>query len=95
MAKEKTAATAQEVAEVTTPETDVPAAQPETVKAAPPKFAVERLRKDSLALFGVTFSTFDGATRGLTGKYTVEEMRGIIDKWQNTRVVPATKKEGN
>jgi len=63
--------------------------------AAPSKFKIERLRRDCLRLFGVTFSTFDGATFGLTDMYTVEEMHGIIDNWQNKQVIPANKKEGN
>ena len=81
MAKTKTAA----------PESDVTAEKTEAL----PKFTVERLRRDCLRLFGVTFSTFDGATYGLTDTYTVEEMRSIINKWQNTRVIPANKKEDN
>ena len=68
------------------------AAQPEPT-AAPPEFTVERLRRDCLKLFGVTPSTFDGATHGLRGRYSVEGMREHIQNWQKTRVVAAQKKE--
>jgi len=56
-----------------------------------PKFTVERLRRDCLNLFGVTFSTFDGAVYGLTGKYSIEEMRDRIKTWQGGTAVPAIK----
>lgn len=65
------------------------------VPAAATKFELARLRKDCLRLFGVTVSTFDGATFGLTGRFTVEEMRNRINKWKNARVIPARKKEAN
>lgn len=57
-------------------------------KAAPVerKVPIEKLRRSCLKLFGVTPSTFDGATVGLTGKFTVEEMQAHIDKWLNTPV---------
>ena len=58
-----------------------------------PKCAIERLRKDSLKLFGVTTSTFDGATHGLRGKFTVKEMRERIKKWQGDSAT-AKKEEG-
>lgn len=64
------------------------------VAATPPKFSIERLRRDSLRIFNVTVSTFDGATHGLKGEFTVEEMRDHIKKWNEKRVLPATKKEG-
>lgn len=74
------------------PAAETSAAKPETA-AAPPKFTLDRLRKDCLRLFGITVSTFDGATLGLTGSYTVEEMRGRIEQWKNKRVLPAKKEE--
>lgn len=49
---------------------------------ATPKFTVEKLRKNCYTLFGVTQSTFDGATYGLGGEFTVEEMKSAIEKWQ-------------
>jgi len=62
----------------------VAAAAAETAPA--PTFSVEALRDKCLRLFGVTVSTFDGATYGLDGKYTVEEMKNIIAKWLNKEV---------
>ncbi len=56
-------------------------------------FSLERLRRDCAKLFGVTSSTFDGATRNLTGDFTVEDVRKIIQAWQNKRVKPAIRKE--
>lgn len=47
------------------------------------KFTVGKLRENCLTLFGVTTSTFDGATHGLDGEYTVEEMNKKIAEWQN------------
>lgn len=55
-------------------------------KQAAPKFTVEKLRENCLTLFGVTTSTFDGATNGLDGAYTVDEMKDKIAKWQNKEV---------
>lgn len=48
---------------------------------APQRFTVERLRANCRALFGVSTSTFDGAAYGMTGQYTVEEMKAHIEKW--------------
>ena len=62
----------------------------EAVESAP-KFPIEKLRQNCLALFGVTTSTFDGATLGYDGEYSVEEIKKAIDKWQNTKI----KKEAN
>lgn len=73
-------------------------------KAAPPapkaeaerKIPIEKLRRSCDRLFGVTPSTFDGATVGLPAgsKYTVEEMQAHIDKWLNTPVSLGKRKEG-
>lgn len=54
------------------------------------KFSISRLRKDCFSLFGVTVSTFDGATHGLTGNYTVDEMKARIEKWGAETVSTAT-----
>ncbi len=51
-----------------------------------PKFSLEQLRENCKKLFGVTASTFDGATYNLKGKYTVSEMKAIIDRWKNKEV---------
>lgn len=50
------------------------------------KYTVEKLRENCLKLFGVTTSTFAGATYGMTGKYTVEEMRAHIEAWKKEGV---------
>lgn len=50
---------------------------------AQPKFTIEKLRENCYAVFGITKSTFDGATFGLDGEFTVEEMKTAIEKWQN------------
>lgn len=65
-------------------------AQPAEVEAVT-KFPIEKLRQNCLALFGVTTSTFDGATLGYDGEYSVDEIKKAIDKWQNTKI----KKEAN
>ena len=62
------------------------ATEAETAPVTAPKFPVANLRKKCYALFGVTTSTFDGATYGLNGEYTVEEMKDKIAKWQNKEV---------
>lgn len=46
-----------------------------------PTFPVERLAADCRQLFGVSSCTFAGATYGMTGEYTVEEMKAHIEKW--------------
>lgn len=38
------------------------------------KFPIERLAKACRTLFHVSASTFAGATAGMTGEYTVEEI---------------------
>lgn len=49
---------------------------------AAPKFSVERLGENCRQLFGVSSCTYAGATHGLTGEYTVEEMKAHIEKWR-------------
>lgn len=52
------------------------------------KIPIENLRRSCVKLFGVSPSTFDGATHGLPAgsKYTVEEMKATIDKWLEKEV---------
>lgn len=57
-----------------------------TAEKAERKIPLENLRRSCVKLFGVSFSTFDGATVGLSGKYTVNEMRDIIDAWLRKEV---------
>lgn len=68
---------------------------PKQSAVSAPVFSLERLRRDCFKIFGVTPSTFDGATYGLKGEFTVEELRKKIQAWQNTRVFPASEKGGN
>lgn len=48
---------------------------------AEPTFSVAQLRQSARNLFGVSQSTYDGATDGLTGEFTVAAMREHIEKW--------------
>lgn len=50
------------------------------------KYAVEKLQENCRQLFGVSTSTFAGATYGMTGEYTVEEMRAHIEAWKKKGV---------
>ena len=53
-----------------------------------PAFSLEQLCKNCAELFGVTQSTFAGATYRLKdnaeARYTVAEMKVIIEKWQRS-----------
>jgi len=46
------------------------------------KFTIPKLQKYAFELFGVPTSTFVGATTGLDGEYTVEEVKQIIEDWK-------------
>ena len=64
-----------------------PADQPAALgEPAEPKYSVEALRKNCLKIFGVTVSTFDGATFGLKGDFTKEKMKAILDEWLKKEV---------
>ena len=65
-----------------------------STEAAERKIPLDKLRRSCVKLFGVTPSTFDGATVGLEGKFTVTEMQAHIDKWLNTPVSLGQRKEG-
>lgn len=69
---------------VKTKEAEAEAATPE--KAQAPKFTVERLAANCRQLFGVSSCTYAGATHGMTGEYTVEEMKKHIEEWQKKEV---------
>lgn len=45
------------------------------------KFSLEVLRANCLKLFKVSTSTFDGATKGLVGDFTIEEIKTKINGW--------------
>ena len=51
-----------------------------------PKFTIERLGEDCMRLFGVGIAEYAGATYGLKGKYTVQEMKDQIKKWKEMEV---------
>ena len=56
-------------------------AEVQATKPAEATFTVEQLRPSARELFGVSQSTYDGATYGLTGEFTVEAMRKHIENW--------------
>lgn len=61
-------------------------------------FSLERLRQDCFSVFGVTTSTFDGATCGLSlqSEHTLESVRELIEVWQRTPLpTHCAKKEEN
>lgn len=60
---------------------------PASTGATETKFTLERLRLNCRSLFGISTSTFDGAAYGMTGKYTVEEMRAHIEDWKQKGAV--------
>lgn len=46
------------------------------------KYDVNKLRENSIKLFGVSQSTFDGAMHGhKEAKYTINEVKAIINTW--------------
>lgn len=50
------------------------------------KFTIEKLQENCQKLFGVSTSTFVGATYGMTGKYSIEEMKTHIETWKRKGV---------
>lgn len=58
----------------------------ENPASAAPVFRIDKLRRYCLELFGVTPSTFDGATDGLTGEYSIDHMKDHIKKWLDKEV---------
>lgn len=69
------------------------AANKKAVEAAAPaqgktakKYTVEKLQANCRQLFGISTSTFAGATYGMTGQYTVEEMKTHIEAWKKKGV---------
>ena len=55
-------------------------------QATATKFPIEKLAANCRRLFGVSSCVFAGATHGLTGDYTVEEMKSRIEKWKKQEV---------
>lgn len=74
-------------AEAQTVTENVAVAAEETTAKKARTFPLKRLQKDCLRLFGVTSSTFAGATYDLAdGDYTVEEIKTHIDNWKKKEV---------
>ena len=51
------------------------------------KFPLERIRRDCERVIGVSKGTFDGATSGLKGEFTIDEIRGITETWLRKPVI--------
>ena len=52
-----------------------------------PKFTLGKLRENCKKIFGVTQSTFDGATYGIEGEeFTVAEIKKTIEEWKRKEV---------
>lgn len=49
-------------------------------------FTLASLQANCRKLFGVSASTFAGATYGMSGSYTVEEIRAHIEAWKRKGV---------
>lgn len=64
---------------------EIVAEEPEknvAVKKKDAKYKMEKLRENSMQLFGITVSTFDGAMYGhMETEMTIKEAKAIIDKW--------------
>lgn len=58
----------------------------ETKSIPEPKYTIEKLRENYRKLFGVSQIVFDGASAGLTGEYTIPEMKKIIFDWMKKEV---------
>ena len=50
------------------------------------RFPVGTLAAHCRKVFGVSSCAFAGATHGLTGSYTISEMKTIIENWKNKEV---------
>lgn len=77
--------------------TSKPVGAPAASATAPVKYPLARLRRDCRKLYGVSTSTFDGATVGYKPdeKFTVAEMGDIIKVWKDAPIQRAkTGKEG-
>ena len=59
----------------------------EGVKASDVRYGLDDLRKNCLTLFNVSTSVFDGAVMGLSGEYTISEIKNIITKWKGKEVL--------
>lgn len=56
-------------------------------KKAETKFPLATLKQDCVKVYGISSSTFAGATMDLPdGEYTIEEVRTVINKWLKKEV---------
>lgn len=63
-----------------------PAQKKVVQKATLRKFPIKKLQENCMELFGVSTSTFAGATYSMAGEYTIEEMRAHIEAWKKKGV---------
>ena len=68
--------------------TNKPSGAPAASAPAPVKYPLTRLRRDCRKLYGVSTSTFDGATVDYKPdeKFTVAEMGDIIKVWRDAPI---------
>lgn len=62
-------------------EKDTPQGGAQITADPEPKFSVESLGAHCMDLFGVSSTTYAGATAGMEGEYTVREMKEHIEAW--------------
>lgn len=58
----------------------------EKAEKKPQKYSIEKLQANCHRIFGISTSAFAGATYGLTGDYTVDEIKTHIQKWSKKGV---------
>lgn len=56
------------------------------IQETEPTFTIKQLQKYSLELFGLTRTAFIGATHGLSGEYTIQQMKRHIEEWLKKEV---------
>lgn len=57
--------------------------RPVEEEAEAPKYRLDKLRENAVTIFGVSRSTFDGATYQLKdGDYSIPEIKDIISEWE-------------
>ena len=62
-------------------------AAPTAAETPAVKYQLSRLRDNAVKIFGVSTSTFAGATAKLSdGEYTIEEIKNTIKVWKNKEV---------
>lgn len=69
------------------PQLEKPITGNEKAEKTPQKFTLEKLRENSATLFGVSESTFIGATHGLKGEFTISEINNVISNWKKKEAI--------